>query len=188
MHFRMDLLRGKAFTIAVNAAHLWAKWADVRFSIDTQKLNFRFPTGWRGKTFIGAPADFGQVNAKFGCDRVDPRSDFQLLKRIDEQGLSESPDEVAGLNSAFGALNFAYHLKPKRIFLFGVDGTHLSRYFYGRRYSNARTDRYMLDLPEIFRSAVPQLALRGIDVINASVSSAVNCFPKMGPAAAAKLV
>lgn len=172
-------LRGKGFVIAVNDAWRFVPFANVWLTIDTLAMGRRFPHGFKGETYAAVPADYGQLEARYACDRVTEIPDgLRCLRRRDAFGLSDDPEELSGINSAFGALNFAYHLRPKRIVLFGIDGNCIHYYFYGRRRGSPRADELFKRLPSLFASAVTQLNNRNVEVINASLQSAVTCFRK----------
>jgi len=189
IRFPFTRLRDKGFVIAVNDAHKAVPWAHAWVTVDTIKMNTRFPKIFNGQTYAAVPADFGQVDAKFSCDRFPPPPGLQCLLRVDQDGLDEDPKRLSGINSAFGALNFAYHMRPKRIVLFGVDAKYLNLYFYGlRRQTSQIAEERLRRLPELFASAVPQLTDRGISVINASFASAVRCFPRMRPLEALRVL
>lgn len=88
------------------------------------------------------------------------------------EGLSEHPDCVHTGNSAYGALNIAYHWRPKKIILYGIDASIEERVTGG--YPNV-----LEHLPLLFASALPQLKKAGIQVYNASPISKVTCFLRL---------
>lgn len=84
------------------------------------------------------------------------------------------PWEIHAGNSAYGALQLATHMGAKRVVLAGVDGTTdkgLGGYHSGP----------LVHLPALFQSLVPGLEELGVEVVNASSVSAVDCFPRMTP-------
>ncbi len=177
--FPFGRLAGKGFVIAVNDAWRFVPFANAWVTIDTVRMTQRFPLVFRGEKYAAVPADYGQLEARFACDRIaDIPAGLHCLRRRDAFGLSEDPEELSGINSAFGALNFAYHLRPRRIVLFGIDGNGINYYFYGRRRGSPKADELFKQLPDLFASAATQLKNRNIEVINASPQSALTCFPK----------
>lgn len=89
-------------------------------------------------------------------------------------GLSEDKNKIHTGNSAYGALGLAYHFRPKKILLLGVDGTQEPRI------NNEGPPKQSLShLPLLFNSAVKQLNDAGIEVVNGSVKSAIKCFERM---------
>lgn len=85
----------------------------------------------------------------------------------------------AGGNSGFGALNFAYLKRAKKIVLFGYDygGSHYceDRYVTRPKDQNAR---YLPSWATNYRRVIEQLTDCGTTVINASPRSAVDAFTK----------
>jgi len=108
----------------------------------------------------------------------------KILKRIQGEkygrakapgGLSDDPTAINTGNSGFGALNLAYHMRPEKIVLLGIDANHnLPRVTGG--YS-----RSLDHLPELFGTACPQLKAAGIQVVNGSLISKITCFPRVSP-------
>jgi len=179
--FDFEQLRGKGFTIAINDAVKFAPFADAWFTVDTFQLSRRLPQEFEGTRYVAAPPEFGTSTARCACDReVLPGCSY--LRRV--QYFSEDPSEICGWNSALGALNFAYHMKAKRIVLFGVDANNLDSYFYGKRRAWAKQDSVMRSLPRLFKACADKFA--GREVINASPASAVMCFPRTAPGEALK--
>jgi hypothetical protein len=172
-------LRGRGFVIAVNNAARAVPFANAWVTVDTMRLGDRIPARFDGTRYIAAPEEFGSPDARCPCDRHIPDFDVKYLRRIDQPTLAEDPTVLHGLNSAFGALNFAYHLRPRRIVMFGVDANRFEAYFYGHRQATRKQNRVIQDMPDVFASAVPQLEAAGIEVLNASAASSVRCFPRM---------
>lgn len=89
------------------------------------------------------------------------------------KGLSEDKGSIHSGNSAYGALGLAYHWRPKKILLLGVDGTQEPRM------NDEGPPKYNIShLPLLFKSALPQLNKENIEVKNGSIGSAVKCFDK----------
>lgn len=134
------------------------------------------------KIYAAVPEDFGTKHAACGDHRIDPPETITYLRRVSHQnsnhlkigvsGLAEDPTEINTGNSGYGALNLAYHLRPKKVLLLGLDAGH--GYFFTTRKANRGLDH----LPSLFLSAVPQLEAAGIEVINGSIKSGVTAFPR----------
>jgi len=179
--FDFDALHNKGYVIAVNGAGRFMPWADLWLTVDTLQLQSRVPRPFAGKLVAAVPADFGTATARCPCDRIVPNAPLHYLKRVNAPGLSEYSCQIRGLNSAYGALNYAYHLRAKRVVLFGVDGNDPGSYFYGMRRAWAKQNATLMHLPQLFESALPQLRARKIEVLNASSKSAVDCFDRVAP-------
>jgi hypothetical protein len=85
-----------------------------------------------------------------------------------------------GLNTGFSGLNLAFNLGPKRIILVGYD----MRAIGGK--SHCYSNHVPIE-PGIYRQYVgtmrtiaPLIKKRGVEVVNTSMESALDCFPKMG--------
>lgn len=108
-----------------------------------------------------------------------PYEGIHFLRRITgpaprggQFGLCEELNGVHAGNSGYAALGLAYHMNAKRVVLLGIDGT--GGYFFNDNGPNSLTS-----LPILFKSALPQLMRRQIEVVNASEISTVKCFPQM---------
>lgn len=184
--FDFNKLRGLGTIIAVNDAAKSIPFADMWFTLDPWGLDGKqIPPFWRGKLFAAVPEDFGTPKALSPEHRVQPDSRITFLHRLRghnltgvssdtafKLGLSEDKSCINTGNSGYGALNLAYHYRPKKILILGIDGT------VGYFYSNDRANRPLPHLPTMFESAKPQLEQAGIELINGSVNSAVTAYPR----------
>lgn len=176
------------FVITVNGAGQHVEFGDAWFTLDPWGLNGpQLPGGnFKGKLYAAVPDDFGTPSAKSVHHRIAPRAKIDFLHRLQSHnytnissetayklGLSEDPSCINTGNSGYGALNLAYHMRPKNIYLLGIDGT--VGYFYTKREKN----RPLTYISTLFKSAVPQLDAAGIKVYNVSPRSAVTCFEKL---------
>lgn len=164
--------------IAVNGAINWLNRADYFFTLDVSKVNrARLIQQRHGtKYFAAVPKNFGANNAKTHCMRLRPPVNVHYLKRLtgdgffgSKSGLAEDTACIHTGNSAYGALGLAYHFRPQKICLFGVDGNNLEKIEGG--YPNN-----LEHLPKLFFSAIDQLKKRGIALKLASPYSKVTCF------------
>lgn len=89
--------------------------------------------------------------------------------------LSEDCSKVHTGNSMWGALQIAYHLKPQKIAMLGLDGSRLPSVMSGHN------PRDLSHLPKLFESSVEQLNRNNIQVVNGSPNSSVTCFNRMSP-------
>jgi len=172
--------------IAVNGAIEWCDAADWFFSLDPSiyvcGLVQRPRTGV--KYHMAVPDTFGTRRAPLRRHQAPRLVHVTYLRRLTGKGvrgarprLSEDSGAIHTGNSAYGALGLAYHQRPARIALLGVDGTNS-----GYAYLPGRQGGSLGHMPALFASAVPQLA--GIEVINGSPASRVDCFPRVSPEAA----
>lgn len=177
----------KAYTIAVNGAGNFVPFANAWFTLDPWGLEGpQLPKGFRGKYYAAVPDDYGTPHARSTQHRVVPSAKFTFLHRLHSHnltnvssdtayktGLSEDNSCINTGNSGYGALNFAYHLRPKNIYLLGIDGS------MGYFYDSPKTNRPLTYLKALFDSSVPQINARGINVYNVSPNSAITAYPKI---------
>jgi hypothetical protein len=169
--------------IAVNGAIDWIERADSWFTLDPSPENVRRMKRPRPGVQYYAATDHTcpplpqhvrrlrrvRANAPEPKDRAS--AEWLLWRNSAALGLAPGPTSINTGNSAYGALGLAFHMRPKLIALFGVDGT-----TDGRCEGGSSGD--LRHLPLLFASACPQLAAAGITVLNGSPESRVGCFPK----------
>lgn len=172
--------------IAVNGAIEWCKTADWFFSLDPSPYVRGLVSSPRPgvRYWMAVPDEYGNPRASRAAHRWPRLEHVTYLRRLTGDGvrgscfgLSEDPGAINTGNSAYGALGLAYHQRPERIALFGVDATQS-----GYAYLPGQPRWSLAHLPALFESAVPQLA--GIEVVNGSARSRVDCFPRVSPQAA----
>lgn len=172
--------------IAVNGAIEWCAAADWFFSLDPSAYVCGLVARPRDgvKYHMAVPDSYGTRLAPLKRHRAPRLEHVTYLRRLTgngvrgaRPGLSEDPGAINTGNSAYGALGLAYHQRPDRIAMLGVDGTN-----HSYAYLPGRPGWSLTHLPGLFASALPQLA--GIEVINGSPESRVDCFPRVSPEAA----
>ena len=183
----MRLNRSDYYVIAVNGAVTSVPFAKAWFTLDPWGLHGpQLPDHrFKGKLFAAVPLDYGRRDAKNVKHRVTVTRPITFLNRLishnfaDQSsetafvlGLSDDPRCVATGNSGYGAFNVAYHLKPEKILLLGLDGG------MGYFYTQTETNRALTHLPKMFNSTRHQIAKAGIQVINGSPHSTITAFPK----------
>lgn len=186
-NFDFNKLDGKGFIIAVNDSGKDVLNANIWFTLDPWGLQGPQlpPRNFKGQLWAAVPEDFGTINARCDAHKITASKTINFLHRIpfhttnantqDEYlnwGLNEDNSCINTLNSGYGALNFAYHLKPKKILLLGMDAT--SGYYY----DPIRKTKSLHTLPWIFESAKKQLDVNGIKILNGSIDSNITCFSK----------
>lgn len=193
--FDFNLLKNKGYyIISVNRAWEHVHFADAWFTLDPWGFDGRqLPNKglFKGKLFAAVPEDFGLQNARIRDHQCVPPKDITYLHRVIwnttpniEQteylnwGLNEDTSCINTLNSGYGAFGLAYHYRPKKILLLGLDAS--SGYFYDPSCST----RSLNHLPLIFRSTLPQIESANIEVLNGSLHSKIDCFPRYTPTAA----
>lgn len=184
--FDFNRLRGLGTIITVNDTGRYIPFADMWFTLDPWGLNGpQLPPNFAGKMFAAVPEDYGTARAQVAEHRVTPDPRITFLHRLRshnkvgvssetafKRGLSDDTSCISTGNSGYGALNLAYHFRPKKILMLGIDGT------VGYHYQNGKSNRPLTYLPDMFESAKAQLDAAGIELINGSVNSAVTAYPR----------
>jgi len=166
--------RGKATVIAVNDAVRLAPWADVLYSSD--------PGWWQKHKWM---PDFAGVRVKVDSVRAHSAHKPPLewngvlsLRNTGKDGVEFSPDGLrTQINSGGAAINLAVHLGAKRIVLLGYDmGPSGKRYhFHDEKNTYSAYDVFIKNIGTM---AAP-LAAAGIEVVNCSRQTKLQCFPRM---------
>lgn len=115
--FDFDKIKNKGLIIGVNESFFIAD-CDVCFSIDIcwiRSNNKRIKQAVDAGKTVALAVSPHQMQDKWVIDRA------QYFLRRHRSILSENVGEISGDNSGHGALNLAYHLRPRRIFLLGID-------------------------------------------------------------------
>lgn len=172
----VDACRGKAPVIAVNDAVILAPWADALVAADA--------SWWHRHE--GLPAFTGEKWSieHSSWNRYRERwPEIQRLRNTGDDGIETDPTGLKnGRNSGYLAVGLAVHYGATRIVLLGYDmgapkggPTH----FFGH-HPGAMNQRspYALFLA-MYQTAVQPLKALGIEVINCSRVTHLDCFPRM---------
>jgi hypothetical protein len=164
-----DYCRGKADgVIVVNTTYQRAPWADALIASDVR--------WWQWHK--GCP-DFAGL--KYATSKHVKWSGVQILKNTGPKGLELDPSGLRhGINTGYRAVNLAVHFGAKRILLLGYD--------MKRDDSPKRLEHWHGDHPvpsrshyptfiKYFHSIVEPLEAIGVEVLNCTPGSALDCFP-----------
>lgn len=165
----MDACHGHP-VIAVNDAHRLAPWADVLYSSDQR---------WYGH-YQGVPTFRGR---KFGIRPLNPPDDWGItvLQNTGDRGVERSPTGLKnGRNSGAAAINLAVHLGAQRVVLVGYDMGHSGGpvHFFGEHPRNLRAESPYDVFIDMIGAMVAPLAALGVEVVNCSRVSRLDCFPR----------
>jgi hypothetical protein len=97
------------------------------------------------------------------------------LSGVPVDGIEQAPGHVSGSNSGLIAIRVAVSMGATRILLLGFDmgGSH----FFGEHpapLKNTTPQRF-----EVFKRQFADYRPRGVEIINCTPGSALNCYPKM---------
>lgn len=176
----VDACRGVAPVIAINDAVSLAPWAEVLYACDAAWWHFH----------DGVPTFRGP---KFSIMNLQPRkgdpghpAGVTVLANTGEQGLERDPSGLraglrGGSNSGYQAINLAVHLGASRIVLLGYDmqpAANGRTHFFGDHPERIRKASQYGMFRRSFEALVDPLQQLGIDVVNCSRQTALQCFPR----------
>lgn len=169
----LERLKGSR-VIAINFSFLKVPWADVVYGTD--------------ENFWVAMVD--DVSASALKVTVAPGAPDGVLK-LENTGLCGLEEKPTGLRigwtSTYAAINLAFHFGARRIVLMGMDmkvadgRTHWSGYPRADARMKSDPDFCRKYLMPNFDSLVAPLAAREVEVLNATIGSALTCFPIVAP-------
>lgn len=162
--------------IGINAAYTLGKWIDILFFCDSKF--------WKSHRdgLTAHPATIYTVNSKFEYTPVQGINHIHRDRKC-RFGLTKDTSMVSWNNSSGGcAISLAAHLGAKKIILLGFDmndngGSHFHKE-YDWLTAPAPFHKFMRPFTQIRKDADS----RGIEIINASMESSLNCFPKIAVA------
>lgn len=163
---------GRCWALAVNDTWLLAPWADVLYACDLRWWQKRAP---KAEQYLGLRYTQDERAAgRYGLELVGSRSGA---------GLCLQPWVVnQGLNSGYQALNLAYHFGARRVLLLGFDMqiTEGKSHFFGDypRETGLQVPSPYSDFVDRFGPLADDLAAQGVEVINCSPSTALECFKR----------
>jgi hypothetical protein len=166
------------YIITINESGKYVPFAHAWFTLDPWGLYGPQLPGprFRGDLYAAIPDDFGTPEARIREHKIVPTAKINYLKRIlGKNGLSEDPTIIHTGNSGYGAMGLAYHMRPRKILLLGIDGD------IGYFYPSNKTNRPLEHLPKLFEDTLPQLKQNNISVLNGSPLSKITCFPRYTP-------
>lgn len=149
-----------------------APWADLLYACDERWWAKRAP---QASQFAGARVSQDT--------RAATRHGTALVHSHNGQGLCTRPMEInLGLNSGFQAVNLAFHLGAERMLLLGFDMGHAKgapSHFFGDYppETGLQVPSPYAENVKAFRPLARDLLARGVEVVNCSPGSALDCFP-----------
>lgn len=171
----IDKLLGKCKVIAVNDSYRLCPWADVLYGAD-----------WDWWRHHGYCREFKGERWTQSIGRPDwPREAYsnglKVLRGVREVRLCDDNETLyTGNNGAFQGMNLAIMAGAKKIILLGVDMQHIDgkSHWFGDHPQRLKQTRNFGIFRECFRKVRRDLELRGIEVVNCSPRTTLNCFRK----------
>jgi len=180
--FRFDLLKGLN-VIAINKALIYVPFAKYLFFNDYNFYKMLIPSKDRvpkdDNKLIDTFNEFKGTSYTLAKRVTDKR--IIVLKNTGVDGLELDKNGLRnGNNSGYGAINLAYHLGATKIYLLGydmknIDNTSHFHSGYGETNTQYTYNKFMKPFDELAKI----LKELNIEVINCSIDSALNCFPKI---------
>ncbi len=184
----IDLAKVPGFVIGVNNASLHAPRLDAAVSMDRRWAEAYWP--WlKERNDIGRLLTYLRPNNVLN---ISERPDWLTVYKCDHKqfAMSNEPGRLDGTNSGGIALNLAYSMKPKTVFLFGFDycrGRKGQWHWFEKHQATdamgnaAIHERRYAGWAREFELPARQFQQAGIDVINVSDISAVKAFRAISP-------
>lgn len=168
----VEYVRGKARIITVNNSFRAAPFADIHYSSDHD--------WW--EVYHTAVREEGEGEMWTGHHYMGPEIGAYTIpyNRLAE-GLTTSPRWIVwGGNSGYCATQIAYLTGARRIILLGYDMSWHSgkKHWHGDHQHGLRNDNAFDWWKKNFAEAAKDFKRRGVEVINASRVTALECFPR----------
>lgn len=167
---QLDLVRGRAKLIVINSTFRLAPWSDALYACD-------------GRWWTENPDAFSFAGLKFSLHRTVDRS-VLAFEAGKVEGLEHNRSKLAtGGNSGHQAINLAVHLGAARIVLVGYD---MKLGQNGQAHHHPDHPPPSKNPPAVnlarwaarFETMVEPLRAAGVEVVNATPGSAIECFPR----------
>ena len=158
-----DTVRGRCAVIAINDTYKLAPWADMLYACDRDwwKVN---------------PHAMAFSGLKVSMQPVDGVLQVQNGGRI---GFDSRPTHIKnGSNSGYQALHLAAHMGASRVLLCGYDMRMVGgkTHWFGEHEGILRKASPYIDWRGNFAVLAPELAARGVQVVNCTPGSGLECF------------
>lgn len=168
----VDYCRGRAKIIAVNGAYKIAPFADVLYACD-----------WRWWQWNRDALGFPGLKICLDDRALAEFPELEWMRRGREEGLEDDPGALAlGRTSGHQAVNLAVHFGAAKIILLAFDCAAApdgKLYFAGGNYPHPTDPAIFKTIRKRFAVMAPLLAARGVAVVNASRTTALEAFPRV---------
>lgn len=170
------MVRGRARVIAINDALFLEPRADAHYVCDNQWFDWH-----QGRPELEFYAGLRLTLENFHLKRR--WSNIRCLQNAGAEGLATDPWAVCtGHNSGYQAINAAYHLGAARIILLGYDmgfAKGQRSHYFGDHPRKTQPSIYKNIFLPAFPTLVDPLGQRGVEVVNATPGSKLDCWPRM---------
>lgn len=177
----IDLKRIPGIIIGVNDAAYHLPRCDIAVSMDRLWTEYRWP--WLKEKRLGC---WLRRSAVQNIPEVKDKNWAHVFECNNESNVfAEDPGRLNGTNSGACGFNLAYQMQPRKIVLFGFDmcrGSNQQAYWYPpypwTHSAGATSTKKYHAWANQFEDAEAACKLAGIEVVNASMNSAIQTFQK----------
>jgi hypothetical protein len=180
--FDARILQGQGRVIAINNSYLLAPWADVLYFSDSPWWESH-KRSWRDLEGMDHPGVLDIFTGRYRVSLGTSEDETERLRTTGETGLEHHPTGLKrGGNSGYQAINLAHHFGAGRIVLLGYDmKTNGNRTHWHAGHERETVEgqdrRFRQMFLPAFTSLVEPLREAGIEVVNATLGSALACWP-----------
>jgi hypothetical protein len=171
---------GRCRVMVVNRAYELAPWADAMYAADWKFWDVYIEE--IRKTNIDLMFSVDEVPCKkYGLWYIASAHKAGTQNWHSKTGLAYDPKEIhCGLHSGFQSLNVVVHLIGRRgkIVLLGFDCKNEGKHFHAphEAMNNAHNPEQWA---AVYANAAPEIERRGIQVVNSTADTSIECFDKM---------
>ncbi len=169
---QVNYCKGKAKVIAINNTVTLAPWADLLYFCD--KRWYEWHQDW-------VSSFKGQIMTLENYELREKIPGLKCLEKASLLGLSCVPTSICtGSNSGVQVLNICLHLRAAKIILLGMDAKSDGKktHWFGEHPIPTPVDIYE-KFVEGFGQISNGLEACGVEVVNATTRTALDCFPKV---------
>lgn len=172
----LDYARGRCRVVAINSTWRLAPWADVLYFCDADWWLHDGPRGseFKGRQIVGKPD--GPETAGFFSANVTPADTM----------IWDGEQIGGGHNSGFQILNLLTLWDVGRVIYTGLDcqpraecNPGANMHWHGLHPHRNPQESTFKKWRLFFSRAAPEVAARGVEVLNASRETALGCFPRV---------
>lgn len=160
----VDYCKGKAFVYVINTSYLLAPWADVLYACDEEWWDYHKPEFAGQKWTINVNAAKKYNLNLIGHDSTAKFCDKEII--------------ATGNNSGFQVINLAYLQGFRRLLLLGYDYKHSGQHWFGKHPQDLGQSHNLKRWIDHINQAAPIMESLGLEVVNCSRDSDINCFRK----------
>ena len=160
----VDYCKGKAFVYVINTSYQIAPWADVLYACDEEWWDYHKPD------FAGQKWTLNENAAK--------KYNLNYIGHDANATFCETEIIATGNNSGFQAINLAYLHGYRKILLLGYDFKNSGQHWHGQHPTQLGQSQNLRLWLNLMEKAAPIMENLGLEVINCTRDSDINCFRK----------